>query len=54
MKHWMWLALAAVVVVGAGLTLVALPKGQEWTTSSPEALAELEAAMDAEMKLYSE
>ena len=54
MKHWMWLALAAVVMVAAGVTLVALPRGQEWTTSSPETLAELEAAMDAEMKLYSE
>jgi len=50
----MWLALAAVVVIAAGVTLVALPKGQEWTTSSPEALAELEAAMDAQMKLYAE
>jgi len=53
MKRWMWLALTAVVVVGIGVTLVALPKGQEWTTSSPEALAELEAAMDAQMKFYS-
>jgi tetratricopeptide (TPR) repeat protein len=50
----MWLALAAVVVIAAGVTLVALPTGQEWTTSSPEALAELEAAMDSQMKLYSE
>jgi tetratricopeptide (TPR) repeat protein len=50
----MWLALAAVVVIAAGVTLVALPIGQEWTTSSPEALAELEAAMDSQMKLYSE
>ena len=40
-------------MVGIGVTLVALPKGQEWTTSSPEALAELEAAMDAQMKFYS-
>ena len=53
MRRWMWLALAAVVVIAAGVTLVALPRGQEWTTSSPEALAELEAAMDAQMKLYS-
>jgi len=52
MKRWMWLTLAAVVVVGAGVTLVALPGGQEWTTDSPEALAEFQAAMDAEMKLY--
>lgn len=52
MKRWMWLALAAVVVIGAGVTLVAVPSGQEWTTSSPEALAAFEAAMDARMKLY--
>ncbi len=52
MKRWMWLTLAAAVVVGAGVTLVALPSGQEWTTDSPEALAELQAAMDAQMKLY--
>ncbi len=52
MKRWMWLTLAAVFVVGVGVTLVALPRGQEWTTDSPEALAELQAAMDAQMKLY--
>jgi len=52
MKRWMWLTLAAVVVVGVGVTLVALPRGPEWTTDSPEALAELQAAMDAQMKLY--
>ncbi len=54
MKRWMWLALAAVVVVGAGVSLVALPAEQEWTTSSPEALAEFELAMDARFKLYKE
>ena len=48
----MWLAPAAVVMVAAGMTLVALPKGQEWTTSSPEALAEFEAGTDAQMKFY--
>jgi tetratricopeptide (TPR) repeat protein len=52
MKRWMWLALAAVVVVGAGVTLVAVPAEQEWTTDSPEALAEFEAGMAAQMKLY--
>jgi tetratricopeptide (TPR) repeat protein len=50
----MWLALAAAVVVGAGVSLVALPAEQEWTTSSPEALAEFELAMDARFKLYAE
>jgi hypothetical protein len=54
MKRWMWLALAAVVVIGAGVSLVAVPVEQEWTTSSPEALAEFELAMDARFKLYKE
>lgn len=54
MKRWIWMTLAAVVVVGAGVTLVAVPAEQEWTTSSPEALAEFEAAMDARFKLYKE
>ena len=52
MKRWMWMTLAAVLVVGAGVTLVALPGAQEWTTSSPEALAEYEAGWDALMKVY--
>jgi tetratricopeptide (TPR) repeat protein len=52
MKRWIWMALAAIVVVGAGVTLVAVPSQQEWTTSSPEALAEFELAMQAEQKLY--
>ena len=52
MKRWMWMALAAVLVIGAGVTLVALPGGQEWTTSSPEALAEYQAGWDSMMKLY--
>jgi len=54
MKRWIWLALAAVVVIGAGVSLVALPAEQEWTTSSPEALVEFEKAMDARFKLYKE
>jgi tetratricopeptide (TPR) repeat protein len=52
MKRWMWLTLAAVVVAAAGVTLVALPKEQEWTTVSPEALAAFAAGVDAQMKLY--
>jgi tetratricopeptide (TPR) repeat protein len=52
MKRFMWLTLAAVVVVGVGVTLVALPRGPEWTTSSPEALVEFQAGIDAQMKLY--
>lgn len=53
MKRWIWLALAAVIVIGAGVTLVAVPnEADEWTTSSPEALAAFEAGMAAQMKLY--
>ena len=54
MKRWIWLTLAAVIVIGAGVTLVAVPAEQEWTTSSPEALAEFELAVDARFKLYEE
>jgi tetratricopeptide (TPR) repeat protein len=52
MKRWLWLAAAAVIVIAAGVTLVALPRGQEWTSSSPEAVAEFQAGIDAQMKLY--
>ena len=52
MKRRFWIGLVAVVVIAAGVTLVALPKGQEWTTSSPEALAEFEAGDSALWKLY--
>ncbi len=52
MRRWMWAALVAVLVAAAGVTLVALPRGQQWTTDSPEALAAFEAGMDARMKLY--
>jgi hypothetical protein len=54
MKRWLWLSLAATLVIATGVTLVALPKRQEWTTSSPGALAEFEAAMEAQMKIYGE
>jgi len=52
MKRWMWVTLAAVVVAAAGVTLATLPKGQEWTTDSPEAMAEFQAGVDAQMKVY--
>ncbi len=48
-----WLA-AAVVVFAIGVTLLALPRAPEWTTSSPEALAEFEAGFEAEQKFYTE
>jgi tetratricopeptide (TPR) repeat protein len=52
MKRWYWIALAVVVVVAAGVTLVAVPRAPEWTTSSPEALAEFEAGQAAYRKVY--
>lgn len=52
MRRWLWLAAAAVIVIAVGVTLVALPRGQEWTSSSPEAVAEFQAGIDAQMKLY--
>jgi Flp pilus assembly protein TadD len=52
MKRWMWVALAALVVVAGGVSLIAVPKGPEWTSSSPEAVAEFQAGMDAAMKVY--
>jgi tetratricopeptide (TPR) repeat protein len=48
----MWMTLAGVVVAAAGVTLGVLPKEQEWTTASPEALAEFQAGVDAQMKVY--
>ncbi len=52
MKRWMWWALIVVPLVAAGVTLVARPRAQEWTTFSPEALAEFEAGVDAQAKIY--
>lgn len=54
MKRWMWLSLAAVVVAAAAVTLVALPKAPDWTSTSPEAVAAFQAGMDAQMKVYYE
>jgi tetratricopeptide (TPR) repeat protein len=52
MKRRLWLTATGIVVVAAGFTLIALPRGPEWTTTSPQALAEFEAAMAARNKLY--
>ena len=52
MSKKIWLGLAAVIAGAIAVSLVALPKGAEWTTDSPEALAEFTAAIDAKMKLY--
>jgi tetratricopeptide (TPR) repeat protein len=45
------LVLVGVVVAGAGVGLLALGKRPQWTSSSPEALAELEAALGSQMLL---
>lgn len=52
MKRSLWLVLAAVAVIAVAASIIALPKGPEWTSSSPEALAEFELALQAKMKLY--
>jgi tetratricopeptide (TPR) repeat protein len=52
MKRWYWLAFAIVVLIAGGVTLIALPRAPEWTTSSPEALAEFEAGQAAQRKIY--
>jgi tetratricopeptide (TPR) repeat protein len=52
MKRSIWLGLLAVVIAAVAVSIIALPKGPEWTTSSPEALAEFELALQARMKLY--
>jgi tetratricopeptide (TPR) repeat protein len=52
MRTWHWLALAVVILIAAGVTLVAVPRAPEWTTASPEALAEYEAGQAASRKYY--
>jgi Flp pilus assembly protein TadD len=48
-----WFVVAVLGVAAAvAVSLVALPRGSEWTTDSPEARAELDAAIEAMMKLY--
>jgi Flp pilus assembly protein TadD len=51
MKRWL-LGVAVVLAAGIGITLVARPRTPEWTTSSPAARAEFEAANESRMKLY--
>jgi tetratricopeptide (TPR) repeat protein len=52
MNKKIWLGLAAALIVAVALSLIALPRGAEWTTDSPEALVEFTAAVDAQMKVY--
>ncbi len=49
-KFWIPLALAGLAAAGVGYTVLA--RSPEWTTSSPEALAEFKAGNDARMKYY--
>ena len=52
MKRWLVVAAVLGVVATAAVALVALGRGPEVTTASPDALAEFNLAMDAQMKLY--
>ncbi len=53
MKRGLWILLAVVAVsLAAGIGYSVLARSPEWTTSSPAALAEFEAATDARMKYY--
>lgn len=52
MKRLVWGLLIATVVIAAAVTIVALPRGSEWTTVSSEALEAFQAGMEAQGKLY--
>ncbi len=54
MKRWFWAILASVVLVAAGLTLVAFPREPEWASSSADARTEFTAGEDALRKIYTE
>ncbi|MDH3813629.1 MAG: tetratricopeptide repeat protein [Acidobacteriota bacterium] len=52
MKRWIWLAFAIVALATAGVTLIALPRTPEWTTSSTQAFSEIEAGQADLNKFY--
>ena len=52
MNKRVWLAIVGVVVAAVAVSIIALPKGPQWTTTSPEALEEFERGMAAAKKLY--
>jgi tetratricopeptide (TPR) repeat protein len=52
MKKWIPLIAVVVVVAALGVWRLAAGNRPEWTTSSPQALAEFQAAMDDSMKMY--
>lgn len=53
-RRFLGLGLAGIVLISAGVGILAFSRDPEWTTSSPQALAEFEAAMQARVKLYRE
>lgn len=52
MKRWMIVVAGAAVVAIVVALVVSVERRPEWTTRSPQALAELNAAIDAQMKVY--
>jgi tetratricopeptide (TPR) repeat protein len=54
MKRGFILAASLIAIVCAGIVFVALGRSPDWTTSSPAALVEFEAAMAAKDKLYTD
>lgn len=52
MKQRIFIILSGVVVIMIGVAYLLMQRGPEWTTKSPEALAELNAAWSASQKLY--
>ena len=51
-RRLIWAGGVAAVAAAAGISIVARPMRPDWTTSSSEALAEFEAGLEADMKLY--
>lgn len=54
MRRRLWIIIGGAAILAVAFALLALPRGDGWSTSSTEALAEFEAAMDAQRKLYHE
>lgn len=52
MKRWIWVVVAMVALTTVGITMVAVPRTPEWTTTSPLARAEFEAGDEARRKVY--
>lgn len=52
MKRWAWSVVFVLPLAAVAVTLVARPPAAEWTTTSPEALAEFEAGLEAQEKVY--